>query len=306
MGRSPCCEKVGLKKGPWTPEEDQKLLSYIEEHGHGSWRALPGKAGLQRCGKSCRLRWTNYLRPDIKRGKFSMQEEQIIIQLHALLGNRSAANLNHMAQWESARLEAEARLVRESKLRSTPPPPPPPPPHVAMPMAASPSLQALRAWQSVWSKPATNSVDLESPTSTLSFSENNMMPQIMSTMATEEDGSREEADWKGYKKSGLSFSLDTAAIFSSAEASSWLTGPIGGGFGHGFSGMIMGRADQGNSTEDYADSDNACGSCVDVEDGDGGGEENKNYWSSILNLVNSSSPPNSPASVFLCGQPPEP
>lgn len=44
--------------------------------------------GLQRCGKSCRLRWTNYLRPDIKRGKFSSQEEQTIIQLHALLGNR--------------------------------------------------------------------------------------------------------------------------------------------------------------------------------------------------------------------------
>lgn len=46
MGRSPCCDKVGLKKGPWTPEEDQKLLAYIEEHGHGSWRALPTKAGL--------------------------------------------------------------------------------------------------------------------------------------------------------------------------------------------------------------------------------------------------------------------
>lgn len=45
MGRSPCCEKVGLKKGPWTPEEDQKLMAYIEQHGHGSWRALPAKAG---------------------------------------------------------------------------------------------------------------------------------------------------------------------------------------------------------------------------------------------------------------------
>ncbi|KAH7833831.1 hypothetical protein Vadar_010155 [Vaccinium darrowii] len=124
--------------------------------------------GLQRCGKSCRLRWTNYLRPDIKRGKFSLQEEQTIIQLYALLGNRwsviaahlpkrmdneiknhwnthlkkrlikmgidpmthkpkshalgpdqlkDAANLSHMAQWEGARLEAEARLVRESKLQ---------------------------------------------------------------------------------------------------------------------------------------------------------------------------------------------
>lgn len=46
MGRSPCCDESGLKKGPWTPEEDQKLVQYIEEHGHGSWRALPKLAGL--------------------------------------------------------------------------------------------------------------------------------------------------------------------------------------------------------------------------------------------------------------------
>uniref|UniRef100_A0A0C9RQA5 TSA: Wollemia nobilis Ref_Wollemi_Transcript_25618_1608 transcribed RNA sequence n=1 Tax=Wollemia nobilis TaxID=56998 RepID=A0A0C9RQA5_9CONI len=174
MGRAPCCDKVGLKKGPWTPEEDEKLVAYIQEHGHGSWRALPQKAGLLRCGKSCRLRWANYLRPDIKRGKFSVQEEQTIIQLHALLGNRWSAiathlpkrtdneiknywnthlkkrllqmgidpvthkpkadsvngaglqsssgsllsNVSHMAQWESARLEAESRLVRQSKLRA--------------------------------------------------------------------------------------------------------------------------------------------------------------------------------------------
>ncbi|KAI5009771.1 hypothetical protein ZWY2020_011908 [Hordeum vulgare] len=75
-----------------------KLLAHIEEHGHGSWRALPSKAGLQRCGKSCRLRWTNYLRPDIKRGKFSLQEEQTIIQLHALLGNRWSAIATHLSR----------------------------------------------------------------------------------------------------------------------------------------------------------------------------------------------------------------
>ncbi|GKC50046.1 homeodomain-like protein [Tanacetum coccineum] len=156
MGRSPSSVK-GLRKGPWTSEEDRKLVAYIEEHGHGSWNALPLKAGLQRCGKSCRLRWTNYLRPDIKRGKFTSQEEQTIILLHALLGNRWAAiashlpkrtdneiknywnthlkkrltkmgidpithkpkiavntNVSHMTQWENARLEAEARLVRGS------------------------------------------------------------------------------------------------------------------------------------------------------------------------------------------------
>lgn len=88
MGRSPCCNENGLKKGPWTPEEDQKLVDYIQKHGHGSWGALPKLAGLKRCGKSCRLRWANYLRPDIKRGKFSEEEQQIIINLHAALGNK--------------------------------------------------------------------------------------------------------------------------------------------------------------------------------------------------------------------------
>ncbi|KAI3800337.1 hypothetical protein L1987_28427 [Smallanthus sonchifolius] len=91
MGRSPCCEKSGLKKGPWTAEEDQKLIDYIQKNGYGKWRTLPGNAGLQRCGKSCRLRWTNYLRPDIKRGRFSFEEEETIIQLHSVLGNKWCA-----------------------------------------------------------------------------------------------------------------------------------------------------------------------------------------------------------------------
>ncbi|KAL6227742.1 PREDICTED: transcription factor MYB28-like [Fragaria vesca subsp. vesca] len=96
MGRSPCCDDSGLKKGPWTPEEDQKLMNYIQKHGHGSWRALPKLAGLNRCGKSCRLRWTNYLRPDIKRGKFSQEEEQTILNLHSILGNKWSAIASHL------------------------------------------------------------------------------------------------------------------------------------------------------------------------------------------------------------------
>ncbi|KAF7080522.1 hypothetical protein CFC21_084589 [Triticum aestivum] len=96
MGRSPCCDENGLKKGPWTAEEDQKLTDYIEKHGHGSWRALPKLAGLNRCGKSCRLRWTNYLRPDIKRGKFTPEEEQTILQLHSVLGNKWSAIAKHL------------------------------------------------------------------------------------------------------------------------------------------------------------------------------------------------------------------
>ncbi|KAJ6399440.1 hypothetical protein OIU77_020066 [Salix suchowensis] len=91
MVRAPCCEKMGLKKGPWTAEEDLILINYIKLHGHGNWRALPKQAGLLRCGKSCRLRWINYLRPDIKRGNFSREEEDTILKLHEMLGNRWSA-----------------------------------------------------------------------------------------------------------------------------------------------------------------------------------------------------------------------
>ncbi|GAB4860743.1 Myb- protein [Ancistrocladus abbreviatus] len=98
MGRPPCCDKVGVKKGPWTPEEDIILVSYIQEHGPGNWRAVPTSTGLLRCSKSCRLRWTNYLRPGIKRGNFTEQEEKMIIHLQALLGNRWAAIASYLPQ----------------------------------------------------------------------------------------------------------------------------------------------------------------------------------------------------------------
>ncbi|GAB2217472.1 hypothetical protein Droror1_Dr00000664 [Drosera rotundifolia] len=88
MGRAPCCSKVGLHRGPWTPREDDLLVNYIQAHGEGQWRYLPKNAGLLRCGKSCRLRWMNYLRPDIKRGDITPDEDDLIIRLHALLGNR--------------------------------------------------------------------------------------------------------------------------------------------------------------------------------------------------------------------------
>ncbi|KAJ0972059.1 hypothetical protein J5N97_020018 [Dioscorea zingiberensis] len=88
MGRSPCCEKSHTNKGAWTKEEDEKLISYIKVHGEGCWRSLPKAAGLFRCGKSCRLRWINYLRPDLKRGNFSDEEDELIIKLHSLLGNK--------------------------------------------------------------------------------------------------------------------------------------------------------------------------------------------------------------------------
>ncbi|GJU57575.1 homeodomain-like protein [Tanacetum coccineum] len=212
MGRSASSE-MGFKKGPWTSEEDRKLVAYIEEHGHGSWRALPLKAGLQRCGKSCRLRWTNYLRPDIKRGKFTSQEEQTIMQLHALLGNkwsaiasylpkrtdneiknywnthmkkrltkmgidpvthkssiRVATNLSHMTQWENARLEAEARLVRKSRQDSfSPLTNESLVQHVSQPQPLC--LDVLKTWQDIDLSKQSDLKGQQTPLSTLNFIE---------------------------------------------------------------------------------------------------------------------------------------
>ncbi|CBI22754.3 unnamed protein product, partial [Vitis vinifera] len=139
MGRKPCCDKHGVKRGAWTPEEDEILIDYIKKNGHGRWRSLPKHAGLLRCGKSCRLRWTNYLRPDIKRGPFTPEEETAIIQLHSMLGNRWAAIASKIPgrtdneiknfwnthlkkrllgnhQNQQTQVEAEARLSMESLL----------------------------------------------------------------------------------------------------------------------------------------------------------------------------------------------
>ncbi|GMI71520.1 myb domain protein 6 [Hibiscus trionum] len=86
--RNPCCDKKDTNKGAWSELEDQKLTDYVLKHGESCWRSLPQAAGLLRCGKSCRLRWLNYLRPNLKRGNFGEDEEDLIIKLHALLGNR--------------------------------------------------------------------------------------------------------------------------------------------------------------------------------------------------------------------------
>ncbi|XP_022773741.1 transcription factor MYB16-like [Durio zibethinus] len=378
MGRPPCCDKVGLKKGPWTPEEDQKLLACIEELGHGSWSALPTKAGLQRCGKSCRLRWTNYLRPDIKRGNFSLQEEETIIQLHALLGNRwsaiathlpkrtdneiknywnthlkkrlakmgidpithkpktdallsidgqskKAANLSHMAQWECARLEAEARLVSESKMRSHSLQHQLNPPGFAPSGSASAAqLVNKTAWNSttgiggVLNTGLDAAGDLESHTSSLTFSEN--APPIMSTglgvssmpmveFVGTTSGSAEtgiikeegEQDWKGlgsstnlpdYKEgmeiNSLSFTSSLHDMTISMEGG-WTPESLRPNSSQVNVGNINDSIDRSLS-DNGKESDENSGGGGDGSDYD---EDNKNYWNSILNLVNSS-PSDSP------------
>ncbi|WOL20282.1 Myb-related protein 306-like [Canna indica] len=119
MGRPPCCDKVGVKKGPWTPEEDIILVSYIQEHGPGNWKSVPHNTGLMRCSKSCRLRWTNYLRPGIKRGNFTEQEEKLIIHLQALLGNRWAAIASYLPERTDNDIKNYWNTHLKKKLRKT-------------------------------------------------------------------------------------------------------------------------------------------------------------------------------------------
>ncbi|KAI0493527.1 hypothetical protein KFK09_023645 [Dendrobium nobile] len=78
----------GWRKGPWTPQEDQLLIEHVKLHGEGRWNSVSRLTGLKRSGKSSRLRWVNYLRPDLKRGKITPHEETIILELHARWGNR--------------------------------------------------------------------------------------------------------------------------------------------------------------------------------------------------------------------------
>ncbi|KAG8077569.1 hypothetical protein GUJ93_ZPchr0007g5366 [Zizania palustris] len=166
MGRAPCCDKASVKRGPWSPEEDELLRSYVRSHGTGgNWIALPQKAGahgwfffwlvgrpagriascdylllvaerlavagagLNRCGKSCRLRWLNYLRPDIKHGGYTEQEDRIICSLYNSIGSRwsiIASKLpgrtdNDVKNYWNTKLKKKAMTMHQ------PPPPQPQP-----------------------------------------------------------------------------------------------------------------------------------------------------------------------------------
>ncbi|KAL6902249.1 hypothetical protein ACP4OV_005125 [Aristida adscensionis] len=85
-----------LRRGPWTVEEDLLLVNYVAAHGEGRWNSLARSAGLKRTGKSCRLRWLNYLRPDLRRGNITPQEQLLILELHSRWGNRWSKIAQHL------------------------------------------------------------------------------------------------------------------------------------------------------------------------------------------------------------------
>lgn len=109
-----------LRRGPWTFEEDSKLIHYITCNGEGRWNLLANCSGLKRTGKSCRLRWLNYLKPDIKRGNLTLQEQLLILELHSKWGNRwskIAAHLpgrtdNEIKNYWRTRVQKQARQLK--------------------------------------------------------------------------------------------------------------------------------------------------------------------------------------------------
>nr|AGN52196.1 MYB-related transcription factor [Salvia miltiorrhiza] len=102
-----------LKKGPWTTSEDLLLLEYVKKHGEGNWNAVQRNSGLMRCGKSCRLRWANHLRPHLKKGAFSADEENLIVELHAKMGNKWA----RMASQLPGRTDNEIKNYWNTRLK---------------------------------------------------------------------------------------------------------------------------------------------------------------------------------------------
>ncbi|CAA7042131.1 unnamed protein product [Microthlaspi erraticum] len=126
MGRAPCCDKANVKRGPWSPEEDAKLKDYIENQGTGgNWIALPQKAGLRRCGKSCRLRWLNYLRPNIRHGDFTEEEDKIICNLFASIGSRWSVIAAHLHGRTDNDIKNYWNTKLKKKLIASMAPPPP-------------------------------------------------------------------------------------------------------------------------------------------------------------------------------------
>ncbi|KAL2899082.1 Transcription factor MYB59 [Bienertia sinuspersici] len=77
-----------VRKGPWTEQEDLQLVCFVGLFGDRRWDFIAKVSGLKRTGKSCRLRWVNYLHPGLKRGKMTPHEEKLVLELHSQWGNR--------------------------------------------------------------------------------------------------------------------------------------------------------------------------------------------------------------------------
>ncbi|KAK6778447.1 hypothetical protein RDI58_025165 [Solanum bulbocastanum] len=125
---TPMCASLGVRKGSWTEQEDFLLRKCIQKYGEGKWHLVPARAGLNRCRKSCRLRWLNYLRPHIKRGDFGPDEVDLILRLHKLLGNRWSLIAGRLPGRTANDVKNYWNTHFQKKLNIIAPPPPRPSP----------------------------------------------------------------------------------------------------------------------------------------------------------------------------------
>ncbi|KAL2511216.1 transcription factor RAX2-like [Abeliophyllum distichum] len=236
MGRAPCCDKANVKKGPWSPEEDAKLKEFIEKYGTGgNWIALPQKVGLKRCGKSCRLRWLNYLRPNIKHGEFSDEEDRIICTLYANIGSRwsiIAAQLpgrtdNDIKNYWNTKLKKKLMGMMHSNQGNTPP-------FSATPHTQSQALPSLSQLYKDFSsfytpmiKSLTGHESISHPQNFLyNYNNNNIPPTINYQYSSYEQNQECLMDLKCYsvKENMLAFGCTEASCSSSDGSCNQISG----------------------------------------------------------------------------------
>ncbi|KAK9278785.1 hypothetical protein L1049_028363 [Liquidambar formosana] len=155
-------EDVELRRGPWTLEEDNLLIHYIACHSEGRWNLLAKRSGLRRTGKSCRLRWLNYLKPDVKRGNLTPQEQLLILELHSKWGNRWSKIAQHLPGRTDNEIKNYWRTRVQKQAR-----------HLKIDSNSTAFQDMIRCY---WMPRLYQKIERSSPSSTMS-SQNSVMPQ---------------------------------------------------------------------------------------------------------------------------------